>query len=148
MVSESLINLRWRACTSLWRSSEAFSGTPRMGWSHEGCQQKCWVPRGGDCDVSHCLGMRYAYMYKLTVFDITRFKAMMTINLSELRSQACFCESSTGMCDLRGSLVRESQKRTIFCHGKWVVTKDLGEAHETRTKLWIPQSNPVAKWKP
>jgi hypothetical protein len=44
-------------------------------------------------------------MYKCTIYDITRFKAVMVMNLSELRSQACFCESSTRMGDLLGSLV-------------------------------------------
>jgi hypothetical protein len=36
----------------------ALAGMPRMGGSHEGRQRGRWVPRGGDCDVPHRLGMR------------------------------------------------------------------------------------------
>jgi hypothetical protein len=60
-------------------------------------------------------------MNKCIIYDITRFKAVMAMNLSELSSQACFCESSTRMGDLLGSLIRKSQKRTILCHWGWVV---------------------------
>jgi hypothetical protein len=61
-------------------------------------------------------------MYKCTLYDTTRFKAVMVINLSELRNWACFCESNPRIGDLLGSLVRGSQKRTILCHWGWVVT--------------------------
>jgi hypothetical protein len=44
-------------------------------------------------------------MYKCTLYDTTRFKAVMVMNLSELRSKACFCESNLRMGDLLGSLV-------------------------------------------
>jgi hypothetical protein len=42
MVSEQLPSLRW------WERAQA----------QEGRQWGRWVPRGGDCDVSHRLGMR------------------------------------------------------------------------------------------
>jgi len=38
------------------------------------------------CDVPHRLGMRMCYMYKCTIYDTTRFKTVMSMNLSELRS--------------------------------------------------------------
>jgi hypothetical protein len=44
-------------------------------------------------------------MYKCTIYDTTHFKAVMVMNLSELRSEACFCESNHRMGDLLGSLV-------------------------------------------
>jgi len=44
-------------------------------------------------------------MYKCTLYDTTRFKAVMAMNLSELRSQASRCESNPRMGDLLGSLV-------------------------------------------
>jgi hypothetical protein len=59
MVSEPLPSLRW------WERAQAqegcrraLAGMPRMGGSHEGRQRGRWVPRGGDCDVPHRLGMR------------------------------------------------------------------------------------------
>jgi hypothetical protein len=44
-------------------------------------------------------------MYKCTLYDTTRFKAVMTMNLSELRSLASRCESNPRMGDLLGSLI-------------------------------------------
>jgi hypothetical protein len=41
MISESLPSLRWGECAQ----------------AHEGRQRGRWVPRGGDCDVPHYLGM-------------------------------------------------------------------------------------------
>jgi hypothetical protein len=38
-------------------------------------------------------------------FIIMCLKAVMTMNLLELRSQVCFCESSTRMSDLLRSLM-------------------------------------------
>jgi hypothetical protein len=64
-----------------------------------------------------------AYMHKCIIFDITRFKVEMAVNLSELRSEMCFC--NTMMCDLLKNLVWESQKRTILCRWGWVVTNDI-----------------------
>jgi hypothetical protein len=71
MVSEPLPSLRW------WERAQA----------NEGRQWGRWVQRGGDYDVPHRLGLRMcAYMYKCIIYDITRFKAVMTMNLSELHS--------------------------------------------------------------
>jgi len=64
-----------------------------------------------------------AYMHKRTILDTTRFKAVMTMNLSELRSEMCLC--STMMCDLLKNLVWESKKRTILCCWGWVVTNGI-----------------------
>jgi hypothetical protein len=44
-------------------------------------------------------------MYIRILLDITRFKAMMTMNLLELCNLACLCESSIKIDDLLGSLV-------------------------------------------
>jgi 16S rRNA C1402 (ribose-2'-O) methylase RsmI len=76
-------------------------------------------------------------MYKCILHEITRFKAVMTMYLSELRSKLCFYESSTRMDNLLRSLVCESQKRTILCHWRSVVTNgikvivqpEIGEAY-------------------
>jgi len=70
MISEPLPSLRW------WERAQA----------HEDPQRGRRVPRGGDCDVPHRLGMRMCYMYKCTIYDTTRFKTVMSMNLSELRS--------------------------------------------------------------
>jgi len=53
-------------------------------------------------------------MYKRTILNTMRFKAVMAINLLKLRSLAYFYESSTRMGDLLESLVWESQKPT-YC---------------------------------
>jgi hypothetical protein len=66
-----------------------------------------------------------AYMYKCTFLDTTRFKAVITMNLLDLPSWACFCDSSTKMGDIIGSLVWGSQKRTILCRWGWVVTNGI-----------------------
>jgi hypothetical protein len=108
LISESLFNLRLKACTSLWRLPEGTCLDAKNGVITWGLPAGTLVPRGGDCDVSHCLGMGCAYMYKLIILDITRFKAVLAMNLLEQRSQACFCKSSIGMYDLLRSLVRES----------------------------------------
>jgi len=64
-------------------------------------------------------------MYLWALLDTTCFKAVMAMNLSELRSQVCFCESSTEMSDLLGSLDRRSQNRTMLCRWKWVVKTSI-----------------------
>jgi hypothetical protein len=48
-------------------------------------------------------------MYILSLPNTTCFKAMMTMNLSELCSQSCFCESCVRMGDLLKNLVQKSQ---------------------------------------
>jgi hypothetical protein len=59
ILSKLLPSLRWgeRAQAHEGRQ-QAPAGMPRMEWSYEGPQRGHWVPRGGDCDVSYCLGMR------------------------------------------------------------------------------------------
>jgi hypothetical protein len=66
------------------------------------------------------------YMYIRILLDTTCFKVVMVMNLSELRSD---WESSTGMGDLLESLVQGSQKQTILCHLKWVITQ-VSKWHE------------------
>jgi hypothetical protein len=71
MVSELLPSLRW------WERVHA----------NEGRQRGRWVQIGGDCDVPHRLRMRiYLYVYKCTICDTPRFKVVMAMNLSKLRS--------------------------------------------------------------
>jgi hypothetical protein len=71
MVSEPLPSLRW---------GERAQAIERR-------QRGRWVQRGGDCDVPHRRGIRMcAYMYKCIIYDTTCFKAVMVMNLSELRS--------------------------------------------------------------
>jgi len=86
------------------------------------------------CDVPHCLGIRMGICFPhhlgmgmgmCNILDTTHFKAVMAMNLSELHSLACFCDSSTRMGDLLGSLIWGSQKRTILYHWDWVVTNGI-----------------------
>jgi hypothetical protein len=44
-------------------------------------------------------------MYKCIIYDTTRFKGVIVMNLSELCSEACFCESNPRMGDLLRNLV-------------------------------------------
>jgi sugar-specific transcriptional regulator TrmB len=53
-------------------------------------------------------------MYKRTILDTTRFKVVMTMNLSKLRSYAWFCKSSTEISNLIENLIQESKKQTIL----------------------------------
>jgi hypothetical protein len=65
----------------------------------------CVQPSVG-CVTSHIVWeCGCAYMYIRILLDITRFKAMMTMNLLELCNLACLCESSIKIDDLLGSLV-------------------------------------------
>jgi hypothetical protein len=65
MVLESLLSLRWRELAQAHEGCQrALVGTPRMGESHETRQRGHWVPRRGDCDVPHPLGMMIClYVY-------------------------------------------------------------------------------------
>jgi hypothetical protein len=64
----------------------ALAGTPRMGWSHEGRQRGRWVQRGVIVTSHIAWEWGCAYMYKCTLYDTTRVKAVMVMILSELRS--------------------------------------------------------------
>jgi hypothetical protein len=56
-------------------------------------------------------------MYKCTLYDTTRFKAVMAMNLSELRSKASHCESNPRMGDLLGSLIWGAKTDNIVSLG-------------------------------
>jgi hypothetical protein len=63
-------------------------------------------------------------MYKCTLYETTCFEAVMVMNLSELRSEACFCESNPRMGDFLGSLVWGA-KSGQYCVIGWVVTNGI-----------------------
>jgi hypothetical protein len=87
MVLEPFSSLRWMKLVQAHEGRQwTLVGMPRVGESHKGPQWGRWVPSGGDCHIAHRLERVCTYMYIPTLLDTKRFKAVMTMNLSEICS--------------------------------------------------------------